>query len=112
MCNGTERTRRCAHFRRRLIAPMAADGIVRLSKIEVYTEYLEEYMKYAVEVGETSLRTEPGVVTMYAVSEKENPCKITILENYASRAATRCSSTAGSSVQSALAAALRPRTAR
>lgn len=67
--------------------PMAADGIVRLSKIEVYPEYLEEYMKYAVEVGETSLRTEPGVVTMYAVSEKENPCKITILETYASRAA-------------------------
>ena len=27
--------------------PMAADGIVRLSKIEVYPEYLEEYMKYA-----------------------------------------------------------------
>ena len=30
--------------------PMAADGIVRLSKIEVYPEYLEEYMKYATEV--------------------------------------------------------------
>ena len=40
--------------------PMAADGIVRLSKIEVYPEYLEEYMKYATEVGEVSLRTEPG----------------------------------------------------
>ena len=52
--------------------PMAADGIVRLSKIEVYPEYLEEYMKYATEVGEVSLRTEPGVLTMYAVSEKEN----------------------------------------
>ncbi len=50
--------------------PMAADGIVRLSKIEVYPEYLEEYMKYATEVGEVSLRTEPGVLTMYAVSEK------------------------------------------
>ena len=36
--------------------PMAADGIVRLSKIEVYPEYLEEYMKYATEVGEVSLR--------------------------------------------------------
>ncbi len=67
--------------------PMTADGIVRLSKIEVYPEYLEAYMKYAVEVGEVSLRTEPGVLTMYAVCEKENPCRITILETYASREA-------------------------
>ena len=67
--------------------PMTADGIVRLSKIEVYPQYLDEYMKYSTEVGEVSLRTEPGVLTMYAVGEKENPCKITILETYASREA-------------------------
>lgn len=67
--------------------PMTADGIVRLSKIEVYPQYLDEYMKYATEVGEISLRTEPGVLTMYAVSEKENPCKVTILETYASHEA-------------------------
>lgn len=67
--------------------PMTANGIVRLSKIEVYPQYLDEYMNYATEVGEISLRTEPGVLTMYAVSEKENPCKITILETYASREA-------------------------
>lgn len=67
--------------------PMTADGIVRLSKVEVYPQYLDEYMKYATEVGEISLRTESGVLTMYAVGEKENPCKITILETYASREA-------------------------
>lgn len=66
---------------------MQADGIVRLSKIEVYPEYIEEYMKYAVEVGEISLLTEPGVLTMYAVSEKDNPCNVTILETYASKSA-------------------------
>lgn len=66
---------------------MQADGIVRLSKIEVYPEHLEEYMKFATEVGEISLRTEPGVLTMYAVAEKEDPCRITILETYASQAA-------------------------
>ena len=66
---------------------MTADGIVRLSRIEVYPQFLDEYIRYATEVGEISLRTEPGVLTMYAVSEKENPCKITILETYASREA-------------------------
>lgn len=67
--------------------PMEADGIVRLSHIEVYPQHLDAYMKYAVEVGEISLRTEPGVLTMYAVGEKENPCKITILETYANQEA-------------------------
>lgn len=66
---------------------MTANGIVRLSKIEVYPKFLDEYIKYATEVGEISLRTEPGVLTMYAVAEKENPCQITILETYAIREA-------------------------
>lgn len=63
---------------------MAADGIVRLSKIEVYPQYLEEYMAFATEVGAESLRTEPGVLTMYAMQDRENPCAITILETYSS----------------------------
>ena len=63
---------------------MATDGIVRLSKIEVYPQYLDEYMEFAVEVGTKSLRTEPGVLTMYAMQDKENPCIITILETYSS----------------------------
>ena len=66
---------------------MQADGIIRLSKIEVCPQYLDEYMKYATEVGEVSLRTEPGVLTMYAVSDKDAPCQITILETYASQEA-------------------------
>lgn len=69
--------------------PMSADGIIRLSKVEVDSAYLDEYMRYATEVGEISLRTEPGVLTMYALQEKENPCNITILETYASQEAYR-----------------------
>ena len=71
---------------------MAADGIVRLSKIEVWPQFVDEYIKYVTEVGEISLRTEPGVLTMYAVGEKENPCQITILETYASREHTASTS--------------------
>lgn len=44
--------------------PMTADGIIRLSKIEVYPQYLDKYINYATEVGEISLRNEPGVLTM------------------------------------------------
>ncbi|MDE7190310.1 MAG: antibiotic biosynthesis monooxygenase [Muribaculaceae bacterium] len=66
---------------------MQSDGIVRLSKIEVYPEYLDEYLQYALEVGEVSLQTEPGVLTMYPVADKDNPCNITILETYASEEA-------------------------
>ena len=67
--------------------PIQTDGIVRLSKIEVYPQYIDEYLKFATEVGEVSLRTEPGVLTMYAMSDKDNPCFITILETYASQQA-------------------------
>lgn len=68
---------------------MQPDGIVRLSRIEVYPEYLDEYLRFALEVGETSLLTEPGVLTMYPVADKDNPCRITILETYASQEAYR-----------------------
>lgn len=64
---------------------MQPNGIVRLSKIEIYPECISEYMEYAKEVGEISLRTEPGVLTMYAICEKDNPCMVTILETYASK---------------------------
>ena len=70
--------------------PMQSDGIVRLSSIRVNPEYLDEYMKFAAEVGAISLLTEPGVLTMYAVADKKDPCCITILETYASREAYEC----------------------
>lgn len=41
--------------------PMEADGIVRLSKIEVYPEFLDEYIKCAVD-GLRFLAAEKGVV--------------------------------------------------
>lgn len=64
---------------------MTESGIVRLSKIEVYPQYINEYLKYAVEVGSISLLTEPGVLVMYAVADKAHPCNITILETYSSK---------------------------
>lgn len=57
--------------------------MVRLARIVVDSAQLEEYKVFAKEEIETSLRVEPGVLTLYAVSEKENPTHITILEIYA-----------------------------
>lgn len=60
---------------------------VRLSKITVDPAQLDAYNAFLKEEIEASMRLEPGVLTLYAVSEKENPNKITILEIYADEAA-------------------------
>ncbi|MBQ1702618.1 MAG: antibiotic biosynthesis monooxygenase, partial [Prevotella sp.] len=36
--------------------------IVRLAEIEVYPEYLQEYLSYANEVDRLSVEREPGVI--------------------------------------------------
>jgi len=61
--------------------------LVRLAKLEIYPAQLENYKAAAKEEIETSLRVEPGVLTLYAVAEKDHPTHITILEIYASQAA-------------------------
>ncbi len=63
------------------------ERIVRLAEIEVVPEYLEEYLAYAKEVGETSVKVEPGVLTLFSMQSKEEPCKIYILEIYADKEA-------------------------
>ena len=44
---------------------MATDRIIRYSVIEVEPDYLDEYLPLALEVGDISMRTEPGVLAMY-----------------------------------------------
>lgn len=58
--------------------------IVRLAKLVIDSAHLESYKVFLREGIETALRVEPGVLTLYAVSEKENPTHFTILETYAS----------------------------
>lgn len=61
--------------------------IVRISEIEVYPEYLNEYLDYAHTVGATSVREEPGVICIYPMQQLRDDCKIRILEIYASQEA-------------------------
>lgn len=64
-----------------------ANNLVRLSKIIVDPAQLDAYNAYLKEEIEASMRLEPGVLTLYATADKENPNKITILEIYADREA-------------------------
>lgn len=57
--------------------------MVRLAKLVIDSSQLESYKAALKEEIETSIRLEPGVLTLYAVYEKENPTRITILEIYA-----------------------------
>jgi quinol monooxygenase YgiN len=61
--------------------------IVRLAKLVIDSNQLEKYRAALKEGIETAVRLEPGVLTLYAVSEKNNPTHITILEIYADTAA-------------------------
>ena len=57
--------------------------MVRLAKLVIDSAQLESYKAALKEEIEASIKLEPGVLTLYAVSEKENPTHITILEIYA-----------------------------
>lgn len=61
--------------------------VVRLARLEINETQLELYKAALKEEIETSIRAEPGVLALNAVSEKENPTHITILEIYADDAA-------------------------
>ena len=61
--------------------------IIRLAEIEVYPQYLTEYLSLANEVDRLSVEREPGVVCLFPMQSAEDSCQIRILEIYASEEA-------------------------
>ena len=61
--------------------------IVRLAKIKVDPSQLKKYNAALKEQMTTAIRVEPGVLTYYAVADKNAPSSITILEIYVDSAA-------------------------
>ena len=61
-----------------------ANMIVRIAEIEVYPQYMKEYLAFANEVDRLSIEREPGVICLYPMQSAENSCQIRILEIYAS----------------------------
>lgn len=56
---------------------------MRLAELEIDPAQLENYKAALREEIEASIRLEPGVLTLYAVSVKDNPTQIRIFEMYA-----------------------------
>ena len=80
----------CATYGKQMIACEDAEAdsmLVRISEIEVYPEYLDEYMSFALNVGAVSVRNEPGVIAIYPMIQQRDSCQVRILEIYADREA-------------------------
>jgi quinol monooxygenase YgiN len=57
--------------------------MVRLARLVIDSTQLEQYNAFLKEEIETSIKVEPGVLTLYAMADKSRPDHITILEIYA-----------------------------
>jgi len=57
---------------------------VRIAKIVVDSTQLENYKTALTEHAEAAVSKEPGVLTLYAVYDKEKPINVTVFEIYAS----------------------------
>jgi hypothetical protein len=53
---------------------------MRLRELEIYPDQLNAYKAALKEEIESSIRTEPGVLTLYAVSVKASVCRLLIEE--------------------------------
>ena len=61
--------------------------MIRISEIEIDSNYLNEYNNILQKESRASVQLEPGVIAIYPMYQKEHPTQIRILEIYANRKA-------------------------
>jgi quinol monooxygenase YgiN len=66
---------------------MAGERLVRIAELEIDPAQLAAYTAFLTEEVAAALALEPGVLMLHAVSLKETPHHIRLLEVYADRAA-------------------------
>jgi 4-carboxymuconolactone decarboxylase len=66
-----------------LACAQETNRIVQLAKLQIDPAQLGSYKAALQEEVEATLRLEPGVLSLYAMAEKENPTHITLVEVYA-----------------------------
>jgi len=67
----------------RASAEQARIPVVRLAELEIDPTQLETYKAALREEIEASVRAEPGVLSLYAVSVKSDPTRVRLFEMYA-----------------------------
>ena len=72
---------------RRSDAQTLGDPLVRIAQLEIDPAQLDAYKAALREEIEASIRVEPGVVTLFAVSLKEHPEQVRLFETYRDTAA-------------------------
>jgi len=58
------------------------DHLIRISEIEIYPEYFEEYINILKEESRASVIKEPGVISIFPLVQKQDSTQIRILEFY------------------------------
>ena len=61
--------------------------IVRIAELEINTDHIDAYMALLSEEIEASVRLEPGVVFLFAVSIKGSPNMVRVFEGYSDQTA-------------------------
>lgn len=69
------------------VSAQTKDMMIRISEIEIDSNYLKEYNAILKEESRASVQLETGVIAIYPMYQKENPTQIRILEIYANRKA-------------------------
>ena len=69
------------------VSAQTKDMMIRISEIEIDSNYLKEYNSILQEESRASVQLEAGVIAIYPLYQKENPTQIRILEIYANRKA-------------------------
>jgi quinol monooxygenase YgiN len=70
-----------------IISAQKNNMMIRISEIEIDSNYLKEYKSILKEESRASVKLEPGVIAIYPMYQKEHPTQVRILEIYASREA-------------------------
>jgi quinol monooxygenase YgiN len=69
-----------------LCAPLGAtevkDPYIRLAELEIDPARLDDFKSAVTEGVEAAVRTEPGVLALYVVYEKDRPSRIRVFEMY------------------------------
>ncbi|HEY4325483.1 MAG TPA: carboxymuconolactone decarboxylase family protein [Mucilaginibacter sp.] len=61
------------------------DMMIRICEIEISPEFLEEYKSILKEESTIAMKTEPGVISLFAMYQQESPTQVRIIEIYANQ---------------------------